>query len=211
MKRKTFKICCAAAGICVVILGGCASSGVQRTERTIDSAQTLRDEYHNFGVQIDTTVRTLDRVATTHTDDLKPAFKSFTTELAELESQAKRVVSRSKDLNSRSSRYLRTWERQLAKVDTPALRLQAEQRRDQAAAMLEDTKDELDRIQPEYEQFIANLNEIKLVLDYDLNPAGVASITNVIVKAKNEAAPLKRDIDAIIRGLDAIIATLSGY
>jgi len=211
MEGNVLKTCRVATGVCILILGGCASSGIQRTERTVDSAQTLRNEYENFGAQIDITVRTLDRITTTHADDLKPAFKNFTTELTELESQAKRVISRSKNLNSHSSQYLRTWERQLTKVDTPALRQQAEQRRDQAAAMLEDTKDELERIQPEYEQFIAGLNEIKLVLDYDLNPGGVASITNVIAKAKNEAIPLKNDIDTVIRGLDAIIETLSGF
>ena len=95
-------------------------------------------------------------------------------------------------------------------VSNPKLREQAAQRRAKASARFDENTGEFNRVQEDYELLAKNLRDIKVVLDNDLNPAGVSSVEDVIAEAKESSGPLKKDIVTIIKALDGITEALSG-
>ncbi|MHC5179501.1 MAG: DUF2959 family protein [Planctomycetota bacterium] len=187
---------------------GC-SSGVKRSDKAVSSAESLKRECVSLQGQIDKTIQSLDGVVAAKNADLKTAYKKYVSELKRLKSQTNKVASRAQRLKRSSQSYLDAWEKRMQEVQNPELRQQAAERRAQASARFEDTRDEFDRIKSDYELFAKDLKEIKAALDNDLNTAGVTSIEEVIQQAKKNSEPLKKDIDTIIAALDKITAALS--
>ncbi|MHC5083390.1 MAG: DUF2959 family protein [Planctomycetota bacterium] len=204
-KRLLFLVLC----LSIVIIAGCSGGGVKRADKTIDSAETLKAEFSGLDAQIDTTLTALEGVVGAKNGDLRVAFDAYTAQLKNLNAQAKKVVSRANDLRKRSQTYLNQWEKQMAEVQNPALRERVAQRRAQASAQFEQARDELERIQQDYQKFSTDLNDIKVALDNDLNPAGVSAIEPIIGQAKQDAVPVKKDISTIISALDKIIAAFA--
>ncbi len=203
--------CCLSIAMCLSMMTmlGC-SSGVKRSDKAVSSAKTLQRECVNLQGQIGKTIQSLDAVVAAKEADLRGAYKNYVSELKTLKSQANKVASRSQKLKKSSQGYLDAWEKKMQEVSNPELREQAAQRRAKASAKFEDSRDEFDRIRSDYEQFAKNLRDIKVVLDNDLNPAGVASVEKVIEQAKKSSEPLKKDIATIIKALDEITTALSG-
>ena len=204
VKECLWVLLCLAVGI----MSGCASSGVKRSAKAVSSVDTLKAKYGDLKAQIDATMTALDGVRAAKSGELPRAFKAYNTQVKKLDSKAKEIVSLSADLRKRSKVYLDKWEKDMAKVQNPALRETALERRTQAAAQFEQARDELERIRQDYNKFATDLNDIKLALENDLNPAGVASLETVIAQTKKDAAPVKSDIDTIVLALNKIVAAL---
>lgn len=192
-----------------VVMSGCSGGGVKRADKAVASAGTLKAEYANLKSQVDTIQGSLDRIVTSKDRDLRSAFEAYQAGLKKLNSQGKKIVSRSADLRKNSKRYISQWEKQMQTVQNPALREKAMERSAQASAQFEQARDELERIQRDYNKFATDLNDIKLALENDLNPAGVETIEDVITQAKEDAGPVIEDIDSIMTALDKITAALS--
>jgi chromosome segregation ATPase len=202
---------CLSVAMClgILVVLGC-SSGVKRSDKAVSSAKTLKRECTNLQGQIDKTIQSLDGVVAAKEAGLRVAYNTYVSELKTLKSQSKKVASRAQKLKKSSQAYLDAWEKKMQEVSNPELREQAAQRRATASARFEDSRDEFDRIRTDYEQFAKNLRDIKVVLDNDLNPAGVSSIEDVIAQAKVDSKPLKKDIATIIEALDGITEALAG-
>ena len=195
--------------LAMTVMLGC-SSGVKRSDKAVSSAETLRREWTNLQYQIDKTIQSLDAVVAAKEANLRGSYKKYVSELKTLKSQTEKVASRAQKLKKSSQAYLDAWEKKMQEVSNPELREQAAQRRAKASVRFEDSRDEFDRIRSDYEQFAKNLKEIKVVLDNDLNPAGVSSVEKVIEQTKESSEPLKKDIATIIKALDEITEALSG-
>ena len=193
----------------VVMMSGCGSSGVKRADKAVDSVDTLKVKYGELKTQIDATIAALDGVSAAQSGDLNKAFKAYGTQVKKLDSKAKEIVSLSADLRKRSKVYIDKWEKDMAKVQSPALREAAAERRAQATAKFEQARDELERIRQDYEKFSIDLSDIKVALENDLNRPGVMAIGNAIAQTKKDAGPVKADIDAIIDALNKISVALS--
>jgi len=202
---------CITVAMClgVMTMLGC-SSGVKRSDKAVSSAKTLQRECTNLQGQIDKTIQSLDAVVAAKEAGLRGAYKKYVSELKTLKSRTKKVSSRAQKLKKSSQAYLDAWEKKMQEVSNPELREQAAQRRAKASAKFEDSRDEFDRILDDYEQFAKNLREIKVVLDNDLNPAGVSSVEKVVEQTKESSEPLKKDIATIIKALDEITEALAG-
>jgi len=77
-----------------------------------------------------------------------------------------------------------------------------------AQEQFNEARNERKRIKENFDKFYTNLREIKTVLDNDLNPAGVESMEKFIATAKENAGPVKEDIDKIIAVLKEVSSAL---
>ena len=202
---------CFTVAVCLgmMVMLGC-SSGVKRSDKAVSSAKTLKRECVNLQGQIDRTIQSLDGVVAAKEAGLRAAYKSYVSELKALKSQSKKVASRSAKLRKNSHAYLDAWEKKMQDVSNPKLREQAAQRRAKASARFDENTGEFNRVREDYELFAKNLRDIKVVLDNDLNPAGVSSVEDVVAQAKVDSEPLKKDIATIIEALDRITEALAG-
>ena len=195
--------------LALVLMPGCASSGTQRSEKTVDSAEVLHEEYGSLKGQINKTVEALDGVVTAEPAALESAYDIYVEELKTLESQTKTVVKRSKDLRSHTKSYVSAWKKQMKAIENPEIKKHAEQRLAQAEKQLSQTRDELARIGKGLETLLGDLKGVNIVLENDLNPAGVKALADIVKAAKEDAGLVMKDIDPIMEALAKISEALS--
>ena len=211
MARKILSACLhTALALGTVSMFGCGSTGTERAAGTVETSELLQNQFDALKGKIDLAVQALEGVVGAASGgDLEGAFEKYVTELGNLDTQAEAVVATAKDLRARTQAYLDGWEEQMASVESAALKEHVAKRREEAEKQFDEISDELEQIGENYRSFVKNLNEIKIVLENDLNPRGVGAIASIVTKAKEESGPVKEDIDTIKAGLDKIRAAFS--
>ncbi len=209
MFRSMSSLSILAAVLSSLLLVSCESTGTGRSAATSGSAQNLSEQFTKLDSQIDATLAALVEVPKHKDGDLKKHFDLFMAEMYRLDTQGKNVVAAADDLNKNSKKYIEGWQSQMADVESSDLKEQGEARIAEASAKLDDAKDELERIEADFQKFYGRLNEIKIILENDLNAAGVSGLETAISTAGEAAAPVKEDIKEILAGLEKVSSALS--
>src|SRR6185369_466089 len=115
------------------VLGGCATTGMDRSIKTSNSIQEVDNEIRKMIVQIDVTAASLDSLVIAGSSDLKKPFYSYSDNLSKLESEGKRVLKRVDQLKSSSKEYFAEWEKQGDSFTNPEIRQLSAERRNQLA------------------------------------------------------------------------------
>lgn len=200
---------CLVLSITTALQLGCATTGSQRSEKAHTSAEELHQEYGTLMKQIEDTVYALDGVVAAGDVGLKTAYDRYVAEFRELESQTKVVIKHSEHLRKNTKAYLVAWKEQMAAVQNPEIRKHTEQRLARAEEQMREAGDELTRLSEDYQTFLGTLTEINIVLDNDLNPAGVKALSDIINQVQRDAKPIVLDIDTIMQALAGISQALS--
>ena len=96
----------------VAFLSGCATTGMDRSVKTSNSIQDVDKEIRKLIAQIDVTGTSLDALVSPANPDLKKSFNTYTDDLANLDSEGKRVIKRMDEMKSKSTAYFAEWEKQ---------------------------------------------------------------------------------------------------
>jgi chromosome segregation ATPase len=187
---------------------GCAMSGTKRSEKTNVSAEELHQELGALTKQIDNTVYALDAVVAAGDTGLKEAYDNYTSEFKGLESQTKAVMKNADHLRKNLKTYVASWKEQLTEVQNPEIREHAEKRLAAAEEQMSGAQDELKRLGENYQTFLETLREVNIVLENDLNPAGVKSIASIVSTVKRDSKPIVIDIDTVMQALAGISQAL---
>lgn len=192
----------------VSLIGGCASTGMQRSAKASTSIRDVDSELRKFVVQCDTTAASLDSLIKPEQGDLKKSFNKYSDQLAKLDHEGKRVVKRLDEMKSHSSEYFSEWEKQGDAFTNPEIRELSEDRRAKLAEIYDRVPKAGAGVKGAYTSYLTNLREIQKFLSNDLTPKGIESITPVASKAVQDLDTLKTSIQPIITALDEINAEL---
>ncbi len=194
----------------MIAAGGCSSSGsqaVKRSEKTVDSLVDFRKQVASAGTQLDRTMASLDGVINA-SSDRKKAFERYMKEVANLKKQGDEAKSRSDDLRSRSKEYVAKWQKEVASVSNPELKAQAEARQARIQDRISAVQADATAAKDAYVPLMKNLTDIQTVLANDLSAAGVQGVAPVAASARNDAAALKKSLDAFVGELDSLIGEI---
>jgi hypothetical protein len=191
-------------------LGGCATTGMERSVRTSNSITDVDKEIRKITVQIDVTSASLDSLVKAGQPDLKKAFDNYSDNLATLDSDGKRVLKRIEEMKARSKEYFAEWEKQGDTYTNPQIRAFSDERRIKLAEIYARVPAAGTGVKGAYLEYMTDLKEIQRYLSNDLTPNGVAAITTVANKTVRDMETLKASLKPVIEALDAIKAELYG-
>lgn len=189
-------------------LGGCATTGVDRSVKTSNSIQEVDSEIRKMIVQIDVTGASLDSLVVAEKPQLKKSFDKYSDNLAKLDNEGKRTLKRIDEMKSRSKEYFGEWEKQGDNFTNPEIRELSEERRSKLANMYAQVPAAGAGIKGAYHAYLTNLKEIQLYLSNDLTPKGIEAITPVAQKTVQDREVLKESLRPLISALDEIKAEL---
>ena len=189
-------------------LGGCATTGMDRSVKASTSIQDVDNEIRKFIVQIDATAVSLDSVVKAGEPDLKKSFNNYSDHLSKLDSEGNRVLKRLDEMKSHSAEYFGEWEKQGDAFTNPEIRELSEDRRSKLAEIYAQVPKAGAGIKGTYHNYLTNLREIQKYLSNDLTPKGIESITPVANKTVQELDLLKNSLQPVISALDEIKAEL---
>jgi hypothetical protein len=189
-------------------LGGCASTGMKRSERTSNSIKHVDTEIREFMVQIDATSASLDSLVTAGKSDPKKSFNTYTKDVAKFERDGNRVVKRLNEMKLNSREYFEEWAKEGDNFTNPEIRQLSEERRSKLAGIYAQVPAANAGVNGSYNAALTDLKEIQKYLSNDLTPKGIEGIAPSAQKSVQDLDQLKESLKPVISSLDEIKAEL---
>ena len=189
-------------------LGGCATTGMQRSVKASNSIEEVDTEIREMVVQIDATAASLDAVVSPGQSNLKKSFNSYSDNLDDLDKKGGKVLKRSEEMAKNSKEYFSEWEKQGNDYTNPQLRELSEERRIKLAGIYAQVPAASAGVKETYLAYLTDLKEIEKYLSNDLTPEGVESITPIAHKSVQNLDSLKASLRPVTYALDEIKAEL---
>jgi len=189
-------------------LGGCATTGMDRSVKASNSIKEVDREIRKMSVQIDVTAASLYTLVNTGKPDPKKSFKSYTDNLAELEKEGTKVLKRVEEMKLRNKEYFEEWEKEGDAFTNSEIRELSTERRNRLAEIYARVPAAASGIKGTYHAYLTDLKEIQKFLSTDLTPKGIEAITPVANKSVQDMDSLKISLQPIIAALDDIKAEM---
>jgi hypothetical protein len=189
-------------------LGGCATTGMDRSVKASNSIRDVDNEIRKMVVQIDATAASLDSLVSPGQTDLKKSFDAYTKNLKHLDSEGKKVIKRTEEMKAHNKEYFAEWEKQGEAFTNPEIGALSAERRTRLAEIYARVPAAGAGMKRTYHAYLTDLNEIQKYLSTDLTPSGVQAITPVAKKSVQELDALKLSLNPLIIALDEIKAEL---
>lgn len=189
-------------------LGGCATTGMDRSVKTSNSIRDVDSEIKKIMIQMDATTKSLDALVVAGNPDLKKSFNAYSNQLEKLDDEGKRVLKRMDEMKSHSKEYFAEWEKQGVAYKNPEISALSEERRTKLAEIYARVPAAAAGVKSSYLSYLTNLKEIKSYLSNDLTPKGIETINPVAKKAVEDMGALKESLQPVITALDEIKAEL---
>ncbi len=191
-----------------VFLGGCATTGMDRSVKTSNSIRDVDSEIRKMMVQIDATAASLDSLVIPGQPDLKKSFNSYSDNVDKLDSQGKQVLKRMDEMKAHSKEYFAEWEKQGETFTNPEIRALSVERRTKLAEIYARVPEAGAGIKGNYRAYLTDLKEIQKYLSNDLTPKGIEGITPAANKSVQNLDALKASLQPLLAALDEIKAEL---
>jgi hypothetical protein len=185
-------------------LGGCATTGMDRSARTTNSIREVDSDIRGMMVQIDATGSSLDALVMTGKPDLKKNFDAYSDHVAKLDHDGKKTIKRMDEMKTRSKEYFAEWEKQGDTFTNAQIRELSEERRTRLANIYAQVPAAGVGIKGAYLAYLTNLKEIQMFLSNDLTPSGIEAIDPVAKKTVQDREALKASFAPVLSALDDI-------
>jgi hypothetical protein len=190
------------------LLGGCATTGMDRSVKTSNSIRDVDSEIRKISVQIDVTANSLDSLVNAGNPDLKKSFNSYSDNLDKLDHDGKRVLKRLDEMKEHSKEYFAEWDKQGSAYTNPELSALSEERRSKLAEIYARVPAAGAGVKSSYHAYMNNLMEIRSFLSNDLTPKGVETVTPIAKRAVLNMEVLKSSLQPVLTALGEIKAEL---
>ena len=197
---------CAAA---IMLAAGCASSGYDKGEKTAQNIQTAANRIAALPTLVDKTMASLDALVNKPQADLRPQFKQFNADLAEVESAAKEVGAARRSMGEKGKEFFAAWDAQLAQISNEDIKARSEARKKEVTDRLDAIKRSYTEAETAFRPFMNNLKDVQKYLSVDLTSGGVTAIKDTVAKANQEAVTLKASATKLADDFKALGVAMS--
>jgi len=193
MKLSTFTTVLLSAAAAALITG-CASSGYQKSDQAAANIQKAATQIDALPAQIDKTLAALNGIVDKPQPNLVPQFKTFSSELENLKSQAQDIQDLRRKMGESGQAFLTDWDQQLAQIKNEDIKSRSQSRMDEVKKQLNDVKAHYEEAANAFKPFMSELKDIQKYLSIDLTTAGIDSLKKTVASVNKKAAPLKESI-----------------
>jgi hypothetical protein len=196
-------------GFVVAITGCVTSKGYTRATATTSRIDDVRTELELLKIQIDTTSGSVKGLLEGGDQDLRPLYASFVKQISRLEAGANRLDDRVARMREQGRDYYVAWDSEIDTISDPETREQSRARQDQARERFRELVSTVEEVKAVMEPYLTDLRDVQSFLNNDLNPSGVAAISDKALMAADEGETLKAHIDRVTAELEEVNAAIS--
>jgi len=187
-----------------------AADSAERAAATKQKIEALRTETANVRRQVQVTMEELKRLQVKDVD-LRPQFEKFKAELVKMEEQAKVARDRSDDMKRKGQAAFADWEKEVQTINNPDIRKEAEKRLAKRQKSYNAILKSMGEAKEELVPFMSNLNDIRKLLDSELNERAVNSTKSLIRQTDWNGEDVRESLSDVERELDRVSAELAKY
>jgi hypothetical protein len=189
--------------ILAAFLGGCASTGIERSAKASSSLRLVESDYRQVPVQVDDINAALNELIRPGQSDVKKAYDRYAEQVAKLQQLGKRLDQHTDEMRTRGRDYFEEWEKQGGSFSNPEIRQLSEQRRSDLSQAYAGVTQASIGAKSDLDGFINDHKNIQTYLSNDLTPKGLASISGVAQSALQDGQKLKDSVQPVLSAIDA--------
>jgi predicted nucleic acid-binding Zn-ribbon protein len=213
MKSKPLKRTLVLAALTLgsgTFLVGCQTPNAhQQAEKTGEGIASFRADVLNGKKAIDSTMASLDNVATTASTDPRKAFENYSKNVDNLESTAAKIRKRGQDMKDQGQAYFDQWQKELAEVKDPRIQYMAKKSRAKLTAAFDNIRDVTEPLKAQFDPWMSDLKDLRTYLSSDLTVNGIDAIKSQFKKTRSSGREVQKSMDALVEELNSISAALN--
>jgi hypothetical protein len=180
--------------VIVLIVAGCASTGMQRSEKATTTMQKVDDDIKLIVVQLDATGASLAELMEPGQSDVKKAFELYSTDVTKIEKMEKDFAKHAKEMKTRGANYFAEWQKKGDQYENPEIRALSEQRQRELGKIYGKIAENSIGMDEAFKAYVSDVKEIQMFLSNDLTSKGVESISPISQKTVTDGNRLKYEI-----------------
>jgi len=182
----------------VTFLTGCATTGIDRAEKTTDSMQAVEGDYLKTSEQIDVTRVSLENLLKPDQSDLRKNYDEYTENVTKMEKLGKQLDRHSEKMRARGNEYFTEWE---TSYTNPEIRELSERRRIEMREVYAKIPEASIGVRGALKSYLTDIKEIQMYLSYDLTPVGIEAIRPTAQKAVVDGDNVKEAINPVLAAI----------
>ena len=193
----------------ITCLGGCASTGIERSAKATSTLQAVEVDYRQVPVQVDATAAALSDLIKPGQSNVKRAYDRYADNVAEMEKLGKKLDKHTAEMKARNRDYFEEWELQGKSYANPQIRELSEQRRADLRQAYSQIPEASIGVKGSLDAYLSDLKGIQTFLSNDLTPKGIEGITPVAQTAMQDGEKLKSAVRPVLSAIDNVKSELA--
>jgi chromosome segregation ATPase len=136
--------------------------------------------------------------------DMKSEFEAFDESVDDLIDHRDRLRSMKAEVDENKEVFTSAWEERLQSIQDEELRQRSVERRNAVVEEFAEVKKVADSAREEFEPWMQKVLDLRTYLESDLNPAGVASVADIMEDISGGSGSLNEKIQTVLAELDRI-------
>jgi hypothetical protein len=186
----------------VVFMAGCASTGIQRSEKATITMQTMDSDIKSIVAQLDATGLSLDDIMRAGQTDVKKAYSLFKDNVSKMESLEKNFNKHYSEMKARGKEYFEEWQKDGDSYKNPKIQQLSEQRRNELGYVYGLIANNSSGVSDAFKAYVNDLKEIQNFLSNDLTSNGIDAITPISRTVVQDGENLKYAIKNVRSAID---------
>lgn len=178
-------------------MGGCATTGMDRAQKTTTSMQNVQNDIDQASMQIDATGAALDDLMNPGQQNLQESFRKYSANVDKMEQAARRLNRHTEQMKSRGSNYFEEWDKQENKYTNPQIQALSEQRRSELRETYSQISASSIGFRGGLDRYVKDIKDIQRYLSNDLTPKGIQAIAPIAQRAKQDGESLKSELSPV--------------
>ncbi|NGP75650.1 DUF2959 family protein [Balneolaceae bacterium YR4-1] len=167
----------------------CATTGMQRSEDTRTTMETMENDIQKVSRQLDTTGTSLEALMRPGQTDVKQAFDAYSNNVVEMLAMEKKFAKHAEEMRKRGIDYFEEWKKEGTEYDNPEIQKLSNERRAALGDIYDKIAENSIGVNEAFKAYVSDLKEIQTFLSNDLTTKGIAAIgptsKKVVTKGNN--------------------------
>jgi hypothetical protein len=193
----------------ITFLSGCATTGMERSEKTGTTMMVVEQDIQQAVVQVDATRASLEDLIRPGQSDVKMSFEKYSANVDKMDSLGKRLFEHADKMSAQGKDYFEEWRKQGNTYTNSQIQALSEQRRSDLSMVFAKIPEASVGVKGAFKAYMSDNREIRTYLSNDLTPKGVETITPIAQKAVQDGDNLKESVKPVLSAIDAARAELN--
>jgi murein L,D-transpeptidase YcbB/YkuD len=182
----------------VLFIAGCATTkNYQKAEGISQSLEKTAQVINETNVQVGIVTSTLGSLIQSSSNNIKPQFEKFDTELTKLNSLAEAMYAQSVAIQTEGNNYFKNWEQDLATIKNESIRTRSTQRKLIMAERFETVRTNYEKAKVDLSLYLSNLKDVRTALASDLRSEGLKSVQGATNDSQDHSKQLQRTLSRL--------------
>ncbi|WP_441000120.1 DUF2959 family protein [Fodinibius sp. SL11] len=183
--------------IAVFGIAGCASTGMQRSQDTRTTMETMDNDIKSASLQLDATGASLDNLMRSDQTDVKQAFDSYKENVATMEAIEKKFAKHAEQMKAKGNDYFEEWKKEGSEYKNPEIQRLSNERRAALREVYGKIAENSIGVSEAFKMYVSDVKEIQTYLSNDLTPKGIKAIAPTSTKVVSDGDHLKQAIQNV--------------